>query len=203
MVRVSYEAFKMPGELVLYCELCGPSSTVMRRKHKRPSPMIDTASLAERLRACYTGAVHDVLRAKGYPAQSLLPHHGRKGHPKREAYDTEQCDERSGQHLHRSAVRVGRKAGGANNASQEDCAAFVVVTLIWPLLGCSIVRCSPAPANTSTTETQAHRDTETERKLIFRLEAAARNYTLFFYHGVQKSILVPMREENADHHSRS
>jgi 4-hydroxy-4-methyl-2-oxoglutarate aldolase len=36
--------------------------------------MIDTASLAERLRACYTGAVHDVLRAKGYPAQSLPPH---------------------------------------------------------------------------------------------------------------------------------
>lgn len=36
--------------------------------------MIDTASLAERLRACYTGAVHDVLRVKGYPAQSLPPH---------------------------------------------------------------------------------------------------------------------------------
>ena len=36
--------------------------------------MIDTASLAERLRACYTGAVHDALRAKGYPAQSLPPH---------------------------------------------------------------------------------------------------------------------------------
>lgn len=35
--------------------------------------MIDTASLAERLRVCYTGAVHDVLRAKGYPTQTL-PH---------------------------------------------------------------------------------------------------------------------------------
>jgi 4-hydroxy-4-methyl-2-oxoglutarate aldolase len=36
--------------------------------------MIETVSLTERLRACYTGAVHDVLRAKGYPAQSLPPH---------------------------------------------------------------------------------------------------------------------------------
>lgn len=35
--------------------------------------MINTASLAERLRVCYTGAVHDVLRAKGYPNQTL-PH---------------------------------------------------------------------------------------------------------------------------------
>jgi 4-hydroxy-4-methyl-2-oxoglutarate aldolase len=33
--------------------------------------MASTASLAERLRACYTGAVFDVLRAKGYPQQTL------------------------------------------------------------------------------------------------------------------------------------
>ena len=33
--------------------------------------MIGTASLAERLKACYTGAVHDVLRARGYLKQTL------------------------------------------------------------------------------------------------------------------------------------
>ena len=33
--------------------------------------MIETAPLAQRLKACYTGAVHDVLRAKGYLNQTL------------------------------------------------------------------------------------------------------------------------------------
>lgn len=33
--------------------------------------MIGTASLGERLKACYTGAVHDVLRARGYLKQTL------------------------------------------------------------------------------------------------------------------------------------
>jgi len=33
--------------------------------------MTHTPSLAERLRNCYTGAVYDVLRAKGYPSQVL------------------------------------------------------------------------------------------------------------------------------------
>jgi len=33
--------------------------------------MIETATLAERLRFCYSGAVHDVLHAKGYPTQTL------------------------------------------------------------------------------------------------------------------------------------
>jgi 4-hydroxy-4-methyl-2-oxoglutarate aldolase len=36
--------------------------------------MIETATLADRLKACYTGAVHDVLRGKGYLRQTL-PHH--------------------------------------------------------------------------------------------------------------------------------
>ena len=36
--------------------------------------MIPATCLADRLQACYTGAVHDVLRAKGYPSQTL-PHH--------------------------------------------------------------------------------------------------------------------------------
>lgn len=36
--------------------------------------MIETASFAGRLTACYSGAAHDVLRAKGYLNQSL-PHH--------------------------------------------------------------------------------------------------------------------------------
>src|SRR5215472_18604820 len=36
--------------------------------------MIAATCLADRLQACYTGAVHDVLRAKGYPSQTL-PHH--------------------------------------------------------------------------------------------------------------------------------
>jgi len=35
--------------------------------------MISTGSLAQRLRVCYTGAVHDVLRAKGYRTQCLPP----------------------------------------------------------------------------------------------------------------------------------
>jgi|SRR5438270_2966324 len=35
--------------------------------------MIETTSLTDRLRVCYSGAVHDVLRAKGYPTQTL-PH---------------------------------------------------------------------------------------------------------------------------------
>jgi len=33
--------------------------------------MVETLSLADRLRACYTGAVYDVLRAKRYTAQVL------------------------------------------------------------------------------------------------------------------------------------
>jgi 4-hydroxy-4-methyl-2-oxoglutarate aldolase len=35
--------------------------------------MMQPASFAERLRACYTGAIHDVLRAKGHSKQTL-PH---------------------------------------------------------------------------------------------------------------------------------
>src|SRR5438067_1735830 len=37
-------------------------------------PMMSPASLPERLRACYSGAIHDVLRAKGHSKQTL-PHH--------------------------------------------------------------------------------------------------------------------------------
>jgi len=36
--------------------------------------MMQPASLPERLRACYSGAIHDVLRAKGHSKQTL-PHH--------------------------------------------------------------------------------------------------------------------------------
>jgi 4-hydroxy-4-methyl-2-oxoglutarate aldolase len=36
--------------------------------------MMQPASLPERLRACYSGAIHDVLRAKGHSNQTL-PHH--------------------------------------------------------------------------------------------------------------------------------
>ena len=35
--------------------------------------MIETGTLIDRLRACYSGAVHDVLRARGYTKQTL-PH---------------------------------------------------------------------------------------------------------------------------------
>ena len=33
--------------------------------------MMQTAALPDRLRACYSGAIHDVLRAKGYSKQTL------------------------------------------------------------------------------------------------------------------------------------
>jgi hypothetical protein len=36
--------------------------------------MMQRASFAERLKACYSGAIHDVLRAKGHSKQTL-PHH--------------------------------------------------------------------------------------------------------------------------------
>ena len=36
--------------------------------------MMETASFAERLRACYSGAIHDVLRGKSYLKQTL-PHY--------------------------------------------------------------------------------------------------------------------------------